>query len=244
MPYSPRDVESLSHHYNPAQLASLLSGESTIDLNDFYHRQSRPDYDPMKLRYLDDLSTFDPLLDFPSGPQPYVTGHPLQPLPRMAPTGGGALPSHSDTPWLRDASLKTGFTELQIRRFRTKILVSHSVVNQTRMGKLRKIYCLAVAGNGNGLVGIGEGKSVEYLEANRIATYMAVRNMMPVPRYEDRTIYGDLDIKVGAVELKLFSRPPGMFSIFKPSPPFLPPPGNGLMEWFGRIWIAHFSIHL
>lgn len=169
----------------------------------------------MKLGYLDDLSSFDPLLDFPSGPQPYVTGHPLQPLPRMTPSDGSASTPqrHSDAPpWLREASLKTGFSEAEIRRFRTKILVTHSVVNQTHMGKMRKTYCLAVAGNGNGLVGIGEGKSVEHLEATRIATYMAVRNMMPVPRYEDRTIYGDLDIKVGAVEMKLFSRPPGAFS--------------------------------
>lgn len=68
-----------------AFLAALPSGESRVNLKDFYDRQSRPNYDPMKLGYLDDLSSFDRLLDCPTEPQPYVTGHPLQPLPRMTP---------------------------------------------------------------------------------------------------------------------------------------------------------------
>lgn len=54
------------------------------------------------------------------------------------------------------------------------------------MGKMRKAYLLAVVGNGNGLVGIGEGKSADNLEANPIATYMAMRSTMPAPRYEGR----------------------------------------------------------
>ncbi|RPB03882.1 hypothetical protein L873DRAFT_1800415 [Choiromyces venosus 120613-1] len=215
-PYTPSEVSKLSKYYTDEQLTSLLAGESAIDPEHFHNRHRQPDHDPMKLRYLDDLSTLDPILDLPTGPQIYTPGHPLQPIPRLDDlltpststntTSGG---STGDAPWIRQVSLKTGFSAAEIKRLRTKTLVSHSVVNQTHMGKIRKIYCLAVAGNGNGLVGIGEGKSVEFSEAQRIATYMAVRNMMPVPRYEDRTIFGNLDIKVGAVELKLFSRPPG-----------------------------------
>lgn len=33
--------------------------------------------------------------------------------------------------------------------------------------------------------------------------------MQPILRYEDRTIFGDVEGKVGAVELKLMTRPPG-----------------------------------
>ncbi|PWW71832.1 hypothetical protein C7212DRAFT_360360 [Tuber magnatum] len=210
-PYTESEISKLSEYYTDAQLTSLLAGESVIDPTHFHHRHRRPDYDPMKLKYLDDLSTLDPILDTPSGPLTYTPGHPLQPLPRLKDllTPSAANSATGDPPWMREASLKTGFSVADIRRLRTKVLVSHSVVNQTHMGKIRKMYCLAVAGNGNGLVGIGEGKSVEYSEAHRIATYLAVRNMMPVPRYEDRTIFGNLDIKVGAVELKLFNRPPG-----------------------------------
>lgn len=218
-PYTEGEISKLSEYYTDAQLASLLAGESTIDPTHFHNRHRQPDHDPMKLKYLDDLSTLDPILDAPSGPQTYTPGHPLQPIPRLddllTPSANSSTATSSsssstgDPPWYREVSLRTGFSVAEIRRLRTKILVSHSVVNQTHMGKIRKIYCLAVAGNGNGLVGIGEGKSVEHSEAQRIATYMAVRNMMPVPRYEDRTIFGNLDIKVGAVELKLFTRPPG-----------------------------------
>ncbi|PUU79506.1 hypothetical protein B9Z19DRAFT_1114416 [Tuber borchii] len=212
-PYTEGEISKLSKYYTDTQLASLLAGESAIDPTHFHHRHRQPDHDPMKLKYLDDLSTLDPILDAPSGPQTYTPGHPLQPIPRLddllTPSASTTNSSTGDPPWFHEVSLRTGFSVAEIRRLRTKILASHSVVNQTHMGKIRRIYCLAVAGNGNGLVGIGEGKSVEHSEAQRIATYMAVRNMMPVPRYEDRTIFGNLDIKVGAVELKLFSRPPG-----------------------------------
>jgi ribosomal protein S5 len=33
--------------------------------------------------------------------------------------------------------------------------------------------------------------------------YRAIRNMQPIPRYENRTIYGDVKGKVGATELQL-----------------------------------------
>ncbi|RMZ85657.1 hypothetical protein DV737_g635, partial [Chaetothyriales sp. CBS 132003] len=39
--------------------------------------------------------------------------------------------------------------------------------------------------------------------------YRAIRNMQPILRYENRTIFGDLKGKVGATELELYARPPG-----------------------------------
>ncbi|RDW62919.1 mitochondrial 37S ribosomal protein uS5m [Aspergillus mulundensis] len=103
----------------------------------------------------------------------------------------------------------TGYSASEIASLKTKTLVRKSVVNQTRLGKIRSEYVLTVAGNGNGLLGIGEGKSQEPPDANIQAVYRAIRNMKPVPRYENRTIFGDVTGKVGAVELKLMSRPPG-----------------------------------
>jgi small subunit ribosomal protein S5 len=38
----------------------------------------------------------------------------------------------------------------------------------------------------------------------------AIRNMRPVPRYEERTIYGDVEAKVGASVVQLSARSPGM----------------------------------
>ena len=107
--------------------------------------------------------------------------------------------------------LQTGYTRQQIRKFLTKNLVFHRVVNQTRMGKVQSMYCLFVAGNGKGLLGIGEGKSTEPEDARKQAMYAAIRMMQPVPRYEERTIFGDVKGKVGATEVELMTRHPGKY---------------------------------
>lgn len=105
---------------------------------------------------------------------------------------------------------QTGYSNQEIRRFRTKVLVSHRVVNQTRMGKQQRQYFLCVAGNGKGLLGIGEGKSSEPEDARRMATLAAIRNIQPIPRYEERTIYGDVKGKVAGTEVELMTRTPGL----------------------------------
>ena len=104
----------------------------------------------------------------------------------------------------------TGLDVAWMRGLRVKELVSRRVVNQTRMGKVAKTSLLVVAGDGNGLLGLGEGKGVEIEDAKRQAVLNAIRNLTPIPRYERRTIFGDVKGKVGATELELFNRPPGM----------------------------------
>jgi len=71
------------------------------------------------------------------------------------------------------------------------------------------MYVLAVAGNGNGRLGIGEAKGQEIEETQTNARIAAILSMQPIPRYEDRTIFGEVEGKVSAVEVKLMSRPPG-----------------------------------
>ena len=112
-------------------------------------------------------------------------------------------------PQMKRLMRQTGFSLEEIRRFRVKNLVVHRVVNQTRMGKVQSMYYLTIAGNGKGLLGIGEGKSTEPEDARRQAVFNAIRLMQPIPRYEDRTIYGDVKKKFGAVEIELMTRPPG-----------------------------------
>lgn len=102
-----------------------------------------------------------------------------------------------------------GWTKDQLKKVRTKTLVSHGVTNQTRMGKIRSMYYLTIAGNQDGLLGVGEGKSVEPDEGRKQSIMSAIRNMRPVPRYENRTTFGDLEKKVGATKVQLFARPPG-----------------------------------
>lgn len=117
---------------------------------------------------------------------------------------------------LKSLLLATGYTESQVKGLRTKTLVSHSVTNQTRLGKVRRAYRLSIAGNANGLLGIGEAKSDEASDAKIQSQYRAIRNMQPIPRYENRTIYGDVKGKVGATELQLMHRPPGMSRFLSP----------------------------
>lgn len=108
----------------------------------------------------------------------------------------------------------SGMSEIDIARLRVKSIVSHRVTNQTRLGKIQKQYWLSIAGNQNGLLGVGEGKSEEAAEGLIQSQYRAIRNMVPIQRYENRTIYGEVRGKEGAVELKLFARPPGKYLPF------------------------------
>ena len=122
-----------------------------------------------------------------------------------------SLAAEELTDALKSLLLATGYTSQQIAGFRCKTLVSHGVVNQTRLGKVRRAYRLSIAGNGNGMLGIGEAKSDEPSDAKTQSQYRAIRNMQPISRYENRTIFGDVKGKVGAVELQLMHRPPGTF---------------------------------
>jgi len=92
---------------------------------------------------------------------------------------------------------------------KTKALASRMVANQTRLGKVRRTWTIYIAGDGNGQLGLGEAKSVEHRQAHEKARLLAIKNMRPIPRYEDRTIFGNVEAKVGATVVQLYSRPPG-----------------------------------
>lgn len=103
----------------------------------------------------------------------------------------------------------------------TKIIVTRYVSNQTRLGKIRSASVLAIAGNKDGRLGIGEAKSVAPETASRKAKLLAIKNMQPVRRYENRTIYGNVQGKVGATIVNLYARPPGKFLSNMAIPPDL-----------------------
>ena len=131
-------------------------------------------------------------------------------IPKMK-QPGVRFESEDEDPHMQRLCQQTGMSKEEIRKIRIKNLVSHRVVNQTRMGKIQSLYYLTIAGNQDGLLGIGEGKAAEDEDGRRQAMYAAIRNMKPIPRYEGRTIYGEVDAKVGASLVQLSSRPPGMF---------------------------------
>ena len=104
---------------------------------------------------------------------------------------------------------ETGYSLDDIFGFKTKMLVQHRVVNQTRLGKVQSMYVLAIAGDGKGRLGLGQAKGQEAVNIMNLAKISAMKNMRPIPRYEDRTIFGEVEAKVSAVEVKLMARPPG-----------------------------------
>lgn len=104
----------------------------------------------------------------------------------------------------------TGKSLDEIFGLRTKALVKHRVVNMTRLGRVQSMYVLAIAGNNNGMLGIGEGKAQEPEDAIRKANFQAIKSMKPIQRYEDRTIYGEVEAKVSASVVKLQAKKPGM----------------------------------
>lgn len=105
----------------------------------------------------------------------------------------------------------TGMTLKDIQSIYRKVLVTRWVSNQTRLGKVRSTSVVAIAGNGNGRLGLGIAKSTEAGLAAETAQLLAIRNMKPIRRYENRTIYGNAKAKVSGTVVELFSRPPGTF---------------------------------
>lgn len=116
-----------------------------------------------------------------------------------------------DTGRYQAAKRLTGMTLNEILSLTCKTLVTRHVHNQTRLGKVRSTSILAIAGNGNGWLGLGMAKSTEGSLAIEAAELLAIRNMKPIRRYENRTVYGNVKAKVSGTIVELFARPPGEF---------------------------------
>ena len=222
--YTEREKQLLALKYSPEQMSVIEAGEEAISAADIA-TQGRMRSDPMRIRYLDDFSRLRPLLDRPmtklekKGPQRELvegandsTRDQRNSTPKVVEEEEEPIDPH-----LLRLCQQTGMTTDEIKRIRVKNLVAHRVVNQTRMGKIQSLYYLTIAGNQNGMVGIGEGKAVEDEDGRRQAMMNAIRNMRPIARYEERTIFGEVEGKVGAAVVRLSSRPPGTFTL-----PFCP----------------------
>lgn len=213
-PYTERELELLAMKYTPDQMEAIEVGEASIGDEDL-RIQGRPRTDPMRISYFDDFSKVRPMIDFPvEGAQEEDVATLLKTAPAKKPTTLDSARAQREAedidPRILRLSQQTGMSPKEISKLRVKNLVNHRVVNQTRMGKIQSLYFLTIAGNENGMLGIGEGKAAEDEDGRRQAMMNAIRNMRPVPRYEERTIYGDVEAKVGASVVQLSARSPGM----------------------------------
>ncbi|KAG9323214.1 hypothetical protein KVV02_007946 [Mortierella alpina] len=108
-----------------------------------------------------------------------------------------------------ESSLPHGLTKDDLKKFLKRALVVKRTSNMTTAGKIPSMYALVVVGNGEGIAGYGEGKDDEVARAVRKATNRAMRNLTAFDRYDDRTIYHDIDHKFHATNIQFRSRPPG-----------------------------------
>ncbi|KAF3932306.1 hypothetical protein ABW19_dt0206816 [Dactylella cylindrospora] len=202
---------ALRPYYRKEQLAALLEAEDELSRTSPTQWKPRKQ-DPSSLPYFTDLARVDPFLDLSPHGIPVSGRWPTQPVPQMK-DAEFKQGEEDDENKLRDLSHLTGLPISYLETLKVRELVSHRVTNQTRLGKIAKQYVLTVAGDGNGMIGIGEASSTAAELSTRLSQYQAIKNMKPIVRYEDRTIYGNVEVKLGAVEVSLMSRPPGVFFI-------------------------------
>ncbi|GAB1519343.1 28S ribosomal protein S5, mitochondrial [Rhizoctonia solani] len=88
-------------------------------------------------------------------------------------------------------------------------LITKRVVQQTGKGKQPSFYSLVVVGNGRGMVGYGEGKDTNVPRSIDKAFVAAVKSMDLVDRFENRTLWGQLEGKFGATHIIMRARPSG-----------------------------------
>ncbi|KAG8763735.1 28S ribosomal protein S5, mitochondrial [Ceratobasidium sp. 423] len=88
-------------------------------------------------------------------------------------------------------------------------LITKRVVQQTGKGKQPSFYSLVVVGNGRGMVGYGEGKDINVPRSIDKAFVAAVKSMDRVDRFENRTLWGQLEGKFGAAHIVMRARPSG-----------------------------------
>lgn len=207
----------LRKYYSPELLKSISMADSVIPETVKFKPQKNVEFSPP---YLDNFATLHPYWDYkPNTPHLHSSSssvfvQQLETHPDLTPPVGSYLQSEgkSDTDNIAAGiQLQTGFNAQHIsKKLTMKPLILKMVSNQTAKGKIPSFYSLVVVGDKNGMVGIGEGKSREDMaESIKKAHWDAVRNLKEVPRFENRTIFGDIDHRYHGVKLFLRAAKPG-----------------------------------
>jgi len=97
----------------------------------------------------------------------------------------------------------------EMRKFHVYNLIFRRVSRQTGKGKVFRFKYVTVLGNGDGLVGYGMGKDLDATTGQRKSLLDAVKNLDYVERFEQRTIWTEMDSKLGGTRILLRPRPVG-----------------------------------
>ncbi|KAM9364344.1 small ribosomal subunit protein uS5m-like [Pholidichthys leucotaenia] len=88
--------------------------------------------------------------------------------------------------------------------FDSRVIEVKSVFNMTaRDGRRRSVSCLVAVGNGNGAAGFALGKANDRSTALRKAKNKAIHYLFYVERYNDHTIYHDIESKFKKTKLRM-----------------------------------------
>lgn len=195
---------------------SVVNEDEQVNLDDYYFSNPYPD-----------LLTHDPLLDShesttykPTKKNPYggkVTVRNEESIFKAAREAGAVEPGERDSEVQETSTDEEGYSVLnhlplsrsEMANLHYYPLFTRRITLQTGKGKIHRQYSLVVVGNGNGLVGYGEGKDEELPRATDKAYAEAVRNMDYVERFENRTVWTETQTKLGATRIILRPRPLG-----------------------------------
>lgn len=215
----------LAKYYPQNLLKSIKLGQDTIP--DSVDLSRRTDY-RFASPYEDDFSKVHPFWDHnPNMPNPHSSLNPEQytynPFNYQTPQ----IPENTYPPEIRALAMQSKIAKNLIlakginkqtgiepdyitKTLKMKPLVLKRVSNQTGKGKIASFYALVVVGDQKGMIGLGEGKSRNDMSTSIYkAHWDAIRNIKYVPRYEDRTIYADLEYRYHGVKLFLRKKEPG-----------------------------------
>ncbi|XP_043992339.1 28S ribosomal protein S5, mitochondrial [Gambusia affinis] len=88
--------------------------------------------------------------------------------------------------------------------FDSRVIEVKSVFNMTaREGRKRSISCLVAVGNGNGVAGFALGKAADRNAALRKAKNRAKRHLYHIERYNNHTIYHDINSRFKRTTLRM-----------------------------------------
>lgn len=200
--------EYLKKFYSSELIESIKSAENSISKKHWEAREPSSKFAPP---YLDNFKEIDPFWDHLKDEQKDFT-YRIQGLTERDIPEGSAILSDGNRGGIDVDGLAklTGFSTQYIKKLKAKTLVAKMTSNQTRKGKIPSFYALVIVGDGNGMVGIGEGKDKRGVSfAMSKARWNAIKELQHIPRYEDRTILGDIDYRYHGVKLFLRSAPRG-----------------------------------
>lgn len=87
--------------------------------------------------------------------------------------------------------------------------ISRRVIQQTGKGRIPSMQVFTIIGNGNGLVGLGRGTHADMSLATIKSYSQAIKNMDYVDRFEDRTVWTEVESKFGSTRILMRPRPLG-----------------------------------